>query len=205
MITMEFDELQQIWDSQNNKPLYAINETALHNRILSKMKGARHITNVSELLLIIINFGAGSFVLGVSLFPRSRNIYMFLMAVWMLATSLYLLVSRIRRIKGDGRFDRSMHGDLSHAISVATYQVRLSQIMRWNILPVAGLTLLSLWEGGKSFWAVGFILVSFALAYYAGNWEHSIYKARKRELEILQKKLQTLLPSLDVHAEHEEP
>lgn len=188
---MEFDELQQIWDSQNNKPLYAFNETALHNRILSKMKRARHITNVSELLLIIINLGAGSFVLGVSLFPLSRNIYMYLMAVWMLATSLYLLVSRIRRIKGARRFDRSMHGDLNHAISVATYQVHLSQIMRWNILPVAGLTLLSLWEGGKSFWAVGLILISFALAYYAGNWEHSIYKARKRELEILQKKLET--------------
>ena len=37
---MEFDELKQVWDSQNNELLYAINEQALHNRILSKKKQA---------------------------------------------------------------------------------------------------------------------------------------------------------------------
>ena len=116
---------------------------------------------------------------------------MYLMAAWMFATALYSLVSRIRRIKGDHRFDRSMQGDLHHAISVATYQVRLSQIMRWNILPVGVLTLLGIWEGGKSFWIAGFILIAFVLVHYASAWEHGIYKARKRELEILQKKLKT--------------
>ena len=59
---MEFDELKQVWDSQNNELLYAINEQALHNRILSKKKQAYHITNVSELLMIIVNMGAGYFV-----------------------------------------------------------------------------------------------------------------------------------------------
>ena len=188
---MEFEELQKIWDAQKNEPLYAINETALHNRILSKKKQASHITNITELLLIIVNLGAGSFVLGVNLFKQNRNIFMYLMAAWMFATFLYSLVSRIRRIKGDRRFDRSLHGDLNHAISVATYQVRLSQIMRWNILPIGALSLLSAWEGGKLFWVVGLIGIAFALVWYAGSWEHSIYKAKKRELEVLQKKLET--------------
>ena len=187
---MEFDELQKIWDAQNSQPLYAINEQALHNRIQSKMKQGRHITNISELLLIIVNLGAGSFILAVNLFKPHGNMFMYVTAAWMFATCLYALVSRIRRIKGDQRFDRSMHGDLNYAISVATYQVRLSQIMRWNILPVGILSLLSLWEGGKPFWAIGLILIFFAVAYYAGNWEHRIYKARKRELETLQRKLE---------------
>ncbi len=187
---MEFDELQKIWDAQNNEPLYAINEKALHNRILSKRRQARRITNISELLLIIVNLGAGCFVFGINLFKKPGNMFMYLMAAWMFATALYLLVSRIHRIRGDRRFDRSMHGDLNHAISVATYQVRLSQIMRWNILPIGALSLLSAWEGGKLFWVAGLIGISFALAWYAGNWEHSIYKTRKRELEILQKKLE---------------
>lgn len=188
---MEFDELQKIWDSQNNEPLYAFNETALHNRILSKMRQARHITNTTELLLIIIYLGAGCFLIGINFFKKPWNIFMYLMAAWMLATSLYILVSRIRRIKGDRRFDRTMHGDLNHAISVATYQVRLSQIMRWNSLPIGVLLLLSAWEGGKLFWVSGVILITFFLAYYAGRREHNIYKARKRELEILQTKLET--------------
>ena len=72
---------------------------------------------------------------------------------------------------------------------MASYQVRISQIMRWNILPIAGFTLLGLWEGGKPIWIAVIVLLFFALTYYAGGWEHNIYKRKKRELEILQKKL----------------
>lgn len=187
---MEFEELQQIWDSQNNKPLYAIDEKALHNRILSKKNKARHITNISELLSIIVNIGAGCFILGVNFFKPGGNLFMYFLSAWMLSTALYLLVSRIRRIKGDHRFDRSMRGDLNHAISIATYQVRLSQLMRWNILPIGILILLGVWEGGKSLWLAVGIVIFFVLTNYAAGWEHNIYKARKRELEILQNKLE---------------
>ena len=116
---------------------------------------------------------------------------MYFLSAWMFSIAFYLLVSRIRRIKGDNRFHRSMHGDLHHAISVATYQVRLSQLMRWNILPIGILILLGIWEGEKSLWVAVGILVLFVLANYAAGWEHNIYKARKRELEILLNKLET--------------
>jgi hypothetical protein len=192
MNTMEFDELQKIWDVQSNAPLYAINENALHNRILSKKKKTRRITNVSELLLIIVNLCAGSFVLGINLLKRPGNIFMYVMAGWMFVTAFYVLAGRLRRIKGDRRFDRSMHGDLSHALSVATYQVRLSGLMRWNILPIGALSILGVWEGGKLFWIIGFIAIFFLLTWYASNWEHRIYVNKKRELETLQKKLEDL-------------
>ena len=68
MITMEFEELQKIWDSQNKRPLYVINEEALHQRILAKKSQASHITNFSELLLIAVNTGAGALILW-SAFP----------------------------------------------------------------------------------------------------------------------------------------
>ena len=186
---MEFEEMKTIWDTQNRKPLYVINEQALHNRILSKKKTASHITNISELLCIIAMGSTGCFVLGVNLFKQSQSIAMYGLAAWMLSCALYSLVSRVRRIRGNGRFDRSMRGDLQHALAVATYQVRFSQLMRWNILPIGILTLLSVWESEKSGWIALGILFFFALSYYAGGWEHNIYKARKRELEGLQDKL----------------
>ena len=186
---MEFEELRKIWDAQDNQPLYAINEKAMYNLILSKKKQAHHITNISELLLIVVNIGSGILVLVLNLFKQSGNISLYVLSAWMLASALYTLVRRIQRIKGDQQFDRSISGDLSHAISVASYQVRISQIMRWNILPVAALTLLGLWEGGKPIWIVLIVLLFFALTYYAGGWEHNIYKKKKHELEILQKKL----------------
>lgn len=190
MMAMEFEELQQIWDSQNKKPLYAIDEKALHNRIQAKKKQAGHITNFSELLLILVNLGAASFVFAINVFSPKGNVSMYLMTVWMLGTSLYLLVNRIQRIKGDARFDRTMHGDINHAIAMATYQVRLSKLMRWNILPIGAFSLLGVWEGGKPIWVIGLILIFFALAYFAGIWEHSIYENKKRELELLKNKLE---------------
>jgi hypothetical protein len=189
MIIMEFEELRKIWDAQNNQPLYAINEKAMYNIILSKKKQAHHITNISELLIIIVYIITGSVILGMNLFDQSGNISMYVLSVWMLGSSLFMLVNRIRRIKGGNQFDRSMSGDLDYAISVATYQVRISQIMLWNILPIGALTTLGLWEGGKPIWIAMVVLLFFALSYYAGGWEHNIYKRKKRELEALKKKL----------------
>ena len=186
---MEFEELRKIWDAQNDQPLYAINEKAMYNLILSKKKQAHHITNISELLIVIVYFITGSVVLSMNFYDQSGNISMYVLSVWILGSALFILVNRIRRIKDGNRFDRSMSGDLDHAISVAAYQVRISQIMLWNILPIGALTILGLWEGGKPIWIAIVVLLFFALTYYAGGWEHNIYKRKKRQLEVLKKKL----------------
>jgi hypothetical protein len=186
---MEFEQLQKIWDTQNNQPLYAINEKAMYNIILSKKKQAHHITNISELLLIFVNIGSGIFILALNYF-RQDNIFIYLLSAWMFGSALFILRSRIKRKKGDNQFDRSMHGDLDHAISVATYQVYISRIMRWNILPIAALCLLALWDGGKAVWIVVAVLIFFALVFFGGGWEHSFYKRKKRELETLKNKLE---------------
>ena len=187
---MEFDEMKKIWDAQNHELLYAINETALHNRVLSKKKKAHHITNFSELFIMIVYTISGSLIFWVNYSKPVGNISLYLLTAWMYGSVLYVLISRFRRINGDSHFDRSLRGDLDHAVSVAAYQVRLSQISLWSVLPMGILLLLGVWEGGKSIWVAGLVLISFGLSYYAGTWEHGLYKARKRELEILKDKLE---------------
>jgi hypothetical protein len=189
MNTMEFDEMKRMWDAQNNEPLYTINEEALHRRILSKKKQGYHITNTSELLLIVVNSCAGCFIIGLNLFRQKEGILMYILSAWLLSTAAYMLLSRIRRIKSNNQFDRSLRGDLDQAISVATYQVRLSQLGRWNILPIGILSLLAVWNGAKSTWWVVGLGIFFILTIFGAGWEHRIYKARKRELEVLQSKL----------------
>jgi hypothetical protein len=189
---MEFDELQKIWDSQNDKPLYAIDENALHNRISSKKNMGRHITNFSELLTIVVYFAGGGFIVVINLINKNVNGFLYLMSAWMFIVAIYTLISRIRRIKKDNLFDRSIRGDLFHAVSVANYQVRFSQLMRWNMLPVSLLLVLSILESGKSIWLAVGTSVFLVLANYAAGWEHNVYKRRKRELEILRDKLENL-------------
>ena len=188
---MEFQDLQKVWDAQNNRPLYAFDESALHNTIISKMKQGKHISNASELITIIVNVGAGIFIAMINLFKTSSNISMYLLALWMIGISLYALISRIKRIRNNRRFDRSMQGDLDNALDVATYQVRFSRLMRWNILPVAVFTILGMLESGKSLWLALGISLFLLLANYFAGWEHSIYKNRKKSLEILKAKLES--------------
>jgi hypothetical protein len=186
---MELEDLQRIWDSQNNRPLYVIDDHAMNKQIRMRKDRAHHITNRSELLLIAVNIGAGCLLIGLNFAKPGRNLFIDLTAAWMFGTALYVLANRARRIKGDNRFDRSVRGDLDHALSMATYQVRLSRLMRLNVLPMAALILLGMGEARKSLWLAGAVLGMFALSWFAGGFEHRYYRARQRELESLHKKL----------------
>jgi len=90
-------------NSQNNEPIYGINEKALHNRILAKKKQAYHITNASELLAVVVNLVVGCLLFALNLYKESTNMFLYLLAAWMIVTGLYVLVSRIRRLKENTR------------------------------------------------------------------------------------------------------
>ena len=188
---MEFDEIKKIWDAQNNRPLYVIDEKALHNRIKAKMNGVRHSANFTEWSSLLIYPGVGCVLLTHNRFKPGANIFMYLESAWMFATVVYIVVSRIRRIKASRRFDRSIHGDLDHAISLAGYQVRLSRIMCWNTLPIGAITIFIGWEAGKLIMVSAIMLVSFVLALLFGIKGDRINKRKKRELQVLKEKLET--------------
>jgi hypothetical protein len=185
---MEFDEMKKIWSTQDNEPLYAINEAALHKRILSGRNKGEYITNITELLSIVVNFGAGAFILSHNMFG-SRNVYLYVLGTWMFITGIYCLIGRVRRRRGEQQFDRTMLGDLDHSVSIATYQVRFSGLMRWNILPIGGLILRSVWDSDKAIGLAIGLALFFMLTFYASGWEHNYYKSRLRNVQQLRKML----------------
>jgi hypothetical protein len=187
---MEFDELQKIWDTQNKQPLYIINEQALHNRIVAKKHQVIHIAVVTEWILIIANTASGVFVLQQNYTGRRGLLFAYLLAVWMLGTALYVLINRIRRMREQKQFNRSLNGDLRHALTTAVYQVRIARIMRWNTLPIGLLVLFSSWEGGQPVWFLVAVALFFVLVFFASGWEMGIYRNKMKELQVLQQKLQ---------------
>jgi hypothetical protein len=190
MITMEYDEMKKIWDEQNNQPLYAIDEKALHNRIQSRMNAILRVTNISDWVLIMIYLGTGIALLRLNPVKAGANIFMWLETAWMFATSLYIVVGHIRRIKANCRFDRSILGDLDHAIFLASYQMRLSQFVGWNLLPMGAIMIFSGWESGKFLKVSLVILVSYTLAVFVISKGYNANKRRKRELQSLKAKLE---------------
>lgn len=186
---MEFKEIKKIWDDQNQQPLYAINEAALHNRIREKQRGAEHISNFTELFIIIVNIAAPVIILISTFIKNSENIYIYVLVGLMIVTAGFVFAGRLQRKRRENAFDQSMLGDLDHAIANAAFQVMLSQIMRWSILPVGTLTVLALWQNQIQIWILFLILLFFGFTWLAGRWEHQMYVRKKRELKVLRTRL----------------
>jgi uncharacterized membrane protein YgdD (TMEM256/DUF423 family) len=180
---MEFDEMKKIWDTQEAQPLYAINEAALHKTIVSKKTKGLHISNITELLSIVINPLAGGFILITNILDKSKEIFLYILAGWMIVTGVYCFVGRVRRKRGELQYDRTMLGDLDHAVAVASYQVNLSTFLRFNNIPIIVLILLSVWSKLNAISLLVGLILFFGLAFYASGWEHRYYKSRLRELQ----------------------
>ncbi len=189
---MELDEMKKIWDAQNTQPIYTIDEKVVYTRIQAKMKTVLLFTGLSEWLLIAINLGTATILLGPHPFQPGSNIFLYLEAAWLLALVVYLVVIAIRRVKASKRFDRSIKSDLDHSIFLAAYQMRISQIVRWNFLPLGLLMILSGWQSGKLLSVGATILVSFTLAFYVTSRGNNANKNRRRKLQELKVKLETI-------------
>lgn len=191
---MEFDEIKKIWDAQTNEPLYVIDEKALHNRIHSKMSGELRFANLREWSTILFYLGAVGLMLGFNhiSFKPGANIFMFL-AAWMFGTVVYIVVSRIRRIKASRRFDRSIRGDLDYAIWLISYQMRLGLVIAFNFLPIGALSIVSSWGAARGLFmaCVAVILVSGILTFYVERKGYRASKRRKHALQVLKEKLES--------------
>lgn len=186
---MEIDELQKTWDQQDEKSLYVIDQKRLQDLILSKKKTATKTSNLSEVFLMMANIIAPVILVVITQIKGSSNLFSYSLAILMLCTAAYIFTGRLKRLKSEAVFDKSMHGDLLLALSNATFQVRLSQIMRWYTLPVGVLTLLAMWDSETSLLSFLLILLLFGIAWVAGRWEHQFYVRKMKDLEILKEQL----------------
>jgi hypothetical protein len=185
---MEFEEVQSIWGAQDAQPNFRVDEQELHRKILGRKRKALRITNMSELVLIFVNLGAGCYVW----YLNTRGIFfMYLMGGWMIAVALMCVVSRVLRIISGRRFDRSVRGELQHALAVARYQVRLSRFGRWNIILIGVFCVFGMWESGKSPWVGVLVGLFFVFAYYFSGFEHGCYRRQRARLEELYDKMES--------------
>lgn len=189
MITMEFDELKKIWDTQNNKPMYVINEEALHRRIRSKKHKASYASNITEWGLVLI-----AVVTSFYLFMKhagSGDFFAILPGVALLLTAVYVILSRFRRKQYERQFDQSMLGDLDHAISNVDFEVRRSKtFIWWYIIPIAIPVFLNMYLKEVSLWKWALIIGCFILSYVVVQFGlNRAQLPRKRSLQALRKKL----------------
>lgn len=163
---MEFEEMKKIWDQQNNEPLYAYDQQALHKRIRTKLNRTRHMANTTEIGLILICI-IGTTVLLVRNFHKPLGFTHIIMLALCLIIG-FILRNRIRRIRRENQFADSMLGDLDQAIAQQDYLISQSRtFLWWFIVPVAIPAILNMAATGPKpplQWA--FVLGSFVLSYF---------------------------------------
>jgi RsiW-degrading membrane proteinase PrsW (M82 family) len=186
---MEFEDLKKIWDQQNNEPMYAINQEALHKRIKSSKKKASFASNMNEIGLVLIAVVTSTFLFIKN--SNSTNIFTFLPGIVLLLTAVYVWYKRSSRKKQEEQFDRTMMGDLDHAISNVEFEIKRARtFIWWYLIPIAIPVFLNLYDKNASLtkWLIiiGMFILSYAVV------QLGLYFAqlpKKRSLQSLRDKL----------------
>ena len=181
---MAFEELQSIWDNQNDESGYKINEEALYARIQEKGKSVDHKLNVYEWLMFIGNLVIG-LILFVDVYRGDGQAYEYVLPVLYVAFSILTIILRLVRQKEEIQFDLTMRGELDKAIWKIDYLIaRGRSMMLWYMLPLMTVLTITLYLNGKPLWALGTMVIVIPVSYFGGRWEiNKWYMPKKRELE----------------------
>lgn len=187
---MKFEEMKKIWNDQKQDHSYVIDEAQLRNTIDKKKRKTSRLVSKMETFGIMANVSAGGFVLISNFVEQKGYVLANIMGMLMLATAGYIYFMRTKRLKSENQFDRTMLGDLEHAINNATYQMRLSFSMLLVFIPIGLLVIGNVIEAGKSPVIIFLIVAFMVVVLFLGRWEHrSWHVARKKRLEAMRDKL----------------
>lgn len=187
---MEFEEMQVIWNAQNNEKLYAINEEAMHKRIRQKGRSVNRIVLFVESMLIGVNFAVGLLLLWDAIADNESRLQLVLAAVYV-AFALIGLFRRITRRNAEVQFDNTMLGDVDKAIWQIDYLIAQGKlIIRWYLVPLVILFAALAIVESYPLWLWIVILGLLPFGYYGGRWEiNKWYLPKKRSLESLRETL----------------
>lgn len=187
---MEFEDMQVIWNNQNDEKLYVIDETALHKQIKQKEASADSTLNKMELIMIGVNLLVAVVLTAVMLIDGEPLTDLIIPALY-LAYGLGMIWYRQKRQINEPEFAPTMLGDLDRAIwKVDTIIKRTHQLNNYYLLPLLGFISIFLLVTGSPWLALAVVGITLPIGYFGGRWEvNRCHIPKKRELESLREKL----------------
>jgi uncharacterized RDD family membrane protein YckC len=185
----EFDEIQKFWNEQKGEAMYAVNESALYSLVSDKKEAAGKRISRVEIMISIINGTVGIFLAVLAVIhPHIIN---FIDAGIMAITVVYIQYFRRKRKKAENTFDRSLLGELDHAISHVNAIIRFNYLMLVGyLIPLLVLCISALITAGASWEKWLLVSAAFVLSILVLRWEQGAYNVpRKNQLLALRKKL----------------
>ncbi len=186
---MEFEEMQKVWDEQKGETMYAINETTLHRSVTRKKNAAARRINRVEIATSVINGIVAIFLFVIAL--QGKHNWAFVSSGLLTATVAYVQYFRWKRKKGENIFDRSMLGELDHAISITDSIIRFNYfILLGYLVPLCIINISKIIVGGASVEKWLITTAAFLFAFFLVRREQKACNIpRKKQLIALKKKL----------------
>ena len=189
-MSMEIEELQKVWNEQKGEHMYTINENALRKVISRKKNAAAKHVNRTEIGLILITIMLGSILTSKAII-NEEGWWDLIGGIIILLTSLFVFSSRRRRKKVENTFNRTMIGELDHAIANTKSVMQIaSSMVLWYLLPIGIFTYGQMLFARVSLDKFLLITGAFVLALFLIYWERKHYHIpRKEKLQKLRNKL----------------
>ncbi|MFT7678323.1 MAG: hypothetical protein ACI8QC_002309 [Planctomycetota bacterium] len=189
---MNFEEMQVIWDSQEEQPMYAFDLDAMHREVQRKAGRIERAVSVTELSMIALMFVvAGAHAADPVL--DGTHTYKFFGSAVLLMVAAWMWGKRVRRLKGEVQYEASLRGDIDRSLSQVNYHLGLANGFRWWFLMPAALifiTDMSLADSGPTAMRILVAVGSIALAFGLASLEpRCVHLPNKRALESLKAKL----------------
>jgi len=183
---MEFEDMQVIWNSQDEEKLYAINEAALFEQIKHKGRSVDRKLAFVEIMMVAVNLGVG-IMLVFDAVRDNEQAYQYVLPVMYLAYAVFAVVRRLRRRQDEVHFAPTMLGELDKAIWRVDYLIRQGRtLVLWYLLPLVLVAAATMALNAKPFWALGLLLFLIPFGYFGGRWEvDKFYVPQKRSLTAL--------------------
>jgi len=187
---MNLEEMQEIWNSQDDEQLFAVNQEALHQTIRRKSHSAARWLEFLEWLLIGVNLTA-AFFLAYHAFQEGGAMFQYAVAAMYTAYGLYALVRRLNRRQVEMRFEETVLGELNKALWQVDQLIRWGRSLPlWYLLPLALAGSLTLILNSTAWWKAALLILVVPAAYIGVRWEiNKWHLPKKRALESLREQL----------------
>lgn len=189
---MNLEDMQVIWDSQNERTMYQFDEQAVLETIQNRSRSIASYVSCFEIAMSIVSLFLALMLLMEPIFDQ-KEYYQIPQAILAIGVAAYIWRRRSHRQKTELHFDQSVLGMLDRSIFQLRYKIGLSRTFPWwFILPMlVGVSFtIPFVYGGKPIWLWPMLFVGLVGSYIPihRKIQNGLLPV-KSELESVRKKL----------------
>ena len=166
---MNIEDMQKIWNEQDQKVYYAIDEETLFTQIKQRTSRMRHAVSRDEIGLMLIS--AISVV--ILLLTKANTVFNIITIAMLIAIAIFVFLARRRRLQRESDYGLTVQENIDQALSLARYRIKSAKtFVWWYMLPLAIPTFGNMLTGNrKMWWEWALIIGAFVLSYAMIRWE----------------------------------